>query len=45
MGNIIIEIELNEDGTFTLYDVLNNTEFECASVDQLLNLIENILSE
>jgi len=45
MGNIIIEIELNEDGTYTLYDVLNNTEHECSTIDELLNLIENILSK
>ena len=45
MGNIIIEIELNEDGTYTLYDVINDREYECNTVDQLLNYIERIIGD
>ena len=44
MDNMIVEIELNEDGTYTLYDVKNNVEFECSTIDALMFHIEQILN-
>jgi len=43
MDNMIIEVEQNSDGTYILYDVQNNVEFECSTIDALLSAIEKIL--
>ena len=42
--NLIMEIELTEDGTYILYDILNDREYECNNTDTLMNYIERILN-
>ena len=43
--NLIMEIELTEDGTYILYDLQNDREYECNNIDVLMAHIENILSK